>query len=286
VKTLVTGAAGQLGRALAASAPGDGECVALDRAALDLQDTAAIVRTVAALRPTHIINAAAYTAVDKAESDADVAFAINRDAARALAQAATDIGAHFTHVSTDFVFDGSASSPIAPDAAIRPLGVYGASKAAGEEAVRGVGPALVVRTAWVYGAHGKNFVATMLRLARGGNPIRVVADQVGTPTHARSLARALWTLARTGTVGTHHFTDAGVASWYDLAVAAIEEACAIGLIDRVVPVVPIATRDYPTPAVRPPYAVLDKTATWALLGAPARHWRDELRDMVRQEAGR
>lgn len=284
MKVLVTGARGQLGRALAASLPAGATLVALARGDLDIGDEAAVAARVAAEVPDLVINAAAYTAVDKAESEEPQAQAINGDAPGHLARAARDAGARFVHVSTDFVFDGTASSPIAPDAPLAPLGVYGATKAAGEAAALAVPGTLVVRTAWVYGAGGKNFVATMLRLARAGNPIRVVADQVGTPTHAASLARAIWALADARATGIHHWTDAGVASWYDLAHAAIDEAAATGMIARAVPVIPIDTADYPTPAARPAYSVLDKRATWALLGGPARHWRDELRDMLREEA--
>ena len=286
MKVLVTGAAGQLGRALVATAPVGHEVVALDRAALDLTDERAIADAMVSAAPDLVINAAAYTAVDRAESERDLAFAVNRDAPAALARAAIEAGARFVHVSTDFVFDGRAGSPIALDAPIAPLGVYGASKAAGEAAVMAVGPALIIRTAWVYGAGGKNFVATMLRLAREGKALRVVADQVGTPTHAASLARALWALAAARATGLNHFTDAGAASWYDLAHATVEEGVSLGLLAAAVPVVPIATADYPTPAARPGYSVLDKTATWALLGGPARHWREELRDMLREEKAR
>lgn len=284
MKVLVTGAHGQLGRALQAFRPAGVTIVALARNDLDIGDEAAVMALVAAQAPDLIVNAAAYTAVDRAEGEAALARRINGDAPGYLARAATAARARFVHVSTDFVFDGTASSPIAPDTLVAPLGVYGASKAAGEAAVLAEPGTLVVRTAWVYGAGGKNFVATMLRLARAGNPVRVVADQIGTPTHAAGLARAIWALAAAGATGVHHWTDAGVASWYDLAQAAIDEAAAIGVLTRPPPVVPIATADFPTPAARPAYSVLDKTATWALLGAPARHWRDELRDMLQEEA--
>jgi dTDP-4-dehydrorhamnose reductase len=285
VKVLVTGAAGQLGRALLATAPTGPDVLGLTRAELDLSDTAAIAALVAREKPGLIINAAAYTAVDRAESDADAAYAVNRDAAGALASAAASAGARLVHVSTDFVFDGQASTPYAPDAPTAPLGVYGASKLAGEKAVRAaLTGALIVRTAWVYAADGQNFVRTMLRLMGERDEVRVVADQIGTPTHARSLARAIWTLsavsaAGTGVLGTYHWTDAGVASWYDLAVAIQEEALGLGLLTRAVPVRPIATSDYPTPAQRPAYSVLDKRSTWALAGE-ARHWRAELRDCL------
>jgi dTDP-4-dehydrorhamnose reductase len=181
------------------------------------------------------------------------------------------------HVSTDFVFDGKASSPYAPDAPTRPLGVYGATKRDGEIAAGA--DALIVRTAWVYAAAGNNFVRTMLRLMAERDEVRVVADQIGTPTHAASLARAIWALAAAGSTGHYHWTDAGAASWYDFAVAIQEEALALGLLSRAVPIVPIRTVDYPTPAQRPAFSILDKTTTWAITG-PARHWRAELRDCL------
>lgn len=277
----MVGAGGQLGRALGATAPEKVTAVALNRAQLDVTDRAAVAAALVEFKPDLLVNAAAYTAVDKAESEPEAAYRGNRDAPATLAAAAREAGARLLHVSTDFVFDGCAGAPYAPDTPTAPLGVYGASKLAGEEAVRDLLPnALVVRTAWVYSADGANFVRTMLRLMRERPEVRVVADQVGTPTHAQSLARALWALAESGATGTLHYTDAGVASWYDLAVAVQEEARASGLLDRAVPVIPIRTKDFPTPARRPSYSVLDATAAWRQLGQPPAHWRQELRSML------
>ncbi len=276
--TLVIGAAGQVGRALVAAA--STPVIGWSRNELDLDDVAGIASKVEAARPTLVINAAAYTAVDMAESDADTAYRINRDAAGAVAAGAARVGAHVVHISTDFVFDGTSSTPYSPTAQRHPVGVYGASKAAGEDAVLAACPdALVVRTAWVYGAGGKNFVETMLRLMSTRDSLSVVADQVGTPTHAVSLARALLKLAALDIAGVHHFTDAGVASWYDFAVAIHDVARARGVLHRDVAVQPITTADYPTPARRPAYSVLDKASSWAALGAPAAHWRAELENM-------
>lgn len=280
MKVLVTGAAGQLGQALRGTAPAGVDLVALDRARLDLADLPAIERAVAHYRPALIVNAAAYTAVDKAESEPALAHRLNAEAPGALAAAAARHGARLVHISTDFVFDGRNSEPYRPDHPTAPLGVYGASKQAGEAAVLAADPgALIVRTAWVHAAHGNNFVKTMLRLMAERPEVRVVADQIGTPTHAVSLARALWALAACEARGVLHVTDAGVASWYDFAVAIQEEALALGLLTQAVPVRPITTADYPTPARRPAYSVLDKTATTALIGAAA-HWRVELRAML------
>jgi dTDP-4-dehydrorhamnose reductase len=195
----------------------------------------------------------------------------------AMAAAALTAGARFVHVSTDFVFDGRSPTPYAPSAEAEPLGAYGRTKLDGERAVLAAHPgALIVRTAWVYAARGGNFVHTMLRLMRERPEVRVVGDQLGTPTHAQGLARALWTLDAAGATGIYHWTDAGVCSWYDFAVAIQEEALAAGLLERAVPVIPIRTADYPTPARRPACCVLDKTDTWNVTGSAA-HWRVELR---------
>lgn len=282
MKLLVTGANGQLGRSLQAALPA--AVVPLTRADLDLADPTAITELIAHHRPTHLVNAAAYTAVDKAESEPDAAERINAVAPRLLARAAADAGIGLTHVSTDFVFDGQDGQPYGPDSPTSPLGTYGATKLRGEQAVRANHPApLIVRTAWVYAAQGANFVQTMLRLMRERPEVRVVADQIGTPTHAAGLANALIRLMEQGATGTFHWTDAGAASWYDFAVAIQEEALAAGLLERRVPVVPIRTIDFPTPARRPGYSVLDKTATWAITG-PAAHWREELRACIRHMA--
>lgn len=282
MKVLIVGANGQLGRALQATAPAHAAIVALSRNACDIANDEQVAGAVKHHAPALIVNAAAYTAVDRAENEREQAMAINADAAGGLAGAAHAIGARLVHVSTDFVFDGTASTAYAPDSPTNPLGVYGESKLAGEQRVRAAHPgALILRTAWVYAATGANFVATMLRLMAEREEIRVVADQIGTPTHADSLARAIWTLDSAGATGIHHWTDAGVASWYDFAVAILEEANLIGLLDRRPRVVPIRTQDYPTPARRPGFSVLDKSGTWAITG-PAAHWRAELRLALRQ----
>lgn len=281
MKALILGAGGQVGRALQASAPDHATVTALDRSGLDLSDIDAIAPLIGQLAPSLIINAAGYTAVDKAESESDFAHRINGDAPGAIARAAAEIGARFVHISTDFVFDGTAHMPYAPDAPTNPLSVYGASKLAGERAVAMAGGnALTIRTAWVYGAGGANFVETMLRLMATRPEINVVADQIGTPTHADSLARAIWALAATDHTGIAHFTDAGIASWYDFAVAIDDLGTAAGLLDSAVRVNPIPATAYPTPATRPAYSVLDKAQTWDWLGYTADHWRHELATMI------
>lgn len=283
-KIIVMGAGGQLGTELQSTAPAGVECIGLSRAELDLSDAAAVSRCIEQHAPEQVINAAAYTAVDKAETEPDAAQAGNVQAPANLARACAAQGARLVHVSTDFVFDGSASTPYTPDAEPSPLGEYGRSKLAGEYAVREAFPdALVVRTAWVYSAHGNNFVKTMLRLMAERDELNVVADQLGTPTWAHGLARALWlAVDRPALSGTLHWTDAGACSWYDFAVAICEEGVAMGLLPHEIDVHPISTDQYPTPATRPAYSVLDKSATWRELETQGIHWRKQLRAMLKE----
>jgi dTDP-4-dehydrorhamnose reductase len=226
--------------------------------------------------------------VDKAEKDQKAAFATNSTGVFNLAEAAKKSQARFIHISTDFVFDGSKSAPYLPSDQPNPTGVYGASKLAGEEQVRAIlaGNYVILRTAWVYSSHGNNFVKTMLRLMRERDRLGVVADQVGTPTWAGGLAQAVWLLAgHAALTGIFHWTDAGVASWYDFAVAIQEEAMQLGLLHKEIILSPIRTEDYPTPARRPPFSVLDKTSTWQALKYSAPHWRVNLRKMLKELFG-
>jgi dTDP-4-dehydrorhamnose reductase len=264
--------------------PDNIEAIACTHADLDIGSAASVHDCVGRQRPAVIINAAAYTAVDKAESEPDVAQRINVEGAGHLAAAARGCGARLIHISTDFVFDGAASVPYRPDAATRPLSVYGRTKRDGEQAVLDALPehAIIVRTAWVYAATGANFVRTMLRVMRASGAVRVVADQVGSPTAARSLAETLWRIAGNPEIrGIHHWTDAGVASWYDLAVAIAEEGMALGLLPPEITVTPIVTSDYPTPARRPSYSVLDKRSL-AAYGLSPIHWRKRLRAVLKE----
>ena len=260
---------------------------ALARRDLDIRDAAAVDAVVAAAAPDLILNAAAYVAVDKAESDSETAFAVNRDGPANLARAAVRAAARFSHVSTDFVFDGQKSRAYLPGDPTNPLCVYGASKLAGEAAVAAVAPdALILRTAWVYGPHGGNFMKTMLRLMAERGEVRVVADQIGTPTSAAGLADTLWALSLAGASGVHHHTDAGVASWYDFAEAIGEEGHAAGLLPSAPRVIPIPTEAFPTPARRPAFSVLDKTSTWAFLDRRPAHWRSVLRGVLGEMGAR
>ncbi len=258
--------------------------IACTHADLDVSAGDAVRDFVGQHRPAVIINAAAYTAVDKAEAEAEAAQRINAEGPGHLAAAARECGARLIHISTDFVFDGAASVPYRPDAATHPLSVYGRSKRDGEQAVLAALPdhSTIVRTAWVYGASGANFVRTMLRVMRANGAVRVVADQVGTPTDARSLAEVLWQIAANAEIRSiHHWTDAGVASWYDFAVAIAEEGAQLGLLPPEVTVTPIATADYPTPAHRPTYSVLDKRSL-APYGLSPVHWRKRLRGVLKE----
>jgi dTDP-4-dehydrorhamnose reductase len=283
VKVLIAGAGGQLGSSLVKTAVSGYQIRALTRAELDVTDTVAVTSAVTEFAPQVVVNAAAYTAVDKAEGERDFAFAANADGAENLAKAAQECSARFIHISTDFVFDGQKSSPYLPTDAPNPLGVYGASKAEGEERVQRVlGDAVVIiRSGWVYAAEGHNFVKTILRLLKEKDSLGVSADQVGTPTWAISLAQLLWRLVEKPEVrGIYHWSDAGVASWYDFAVAIQEEALAIGLLKQARPIHPIATEGYPLPAKRPAYSVLDKRSLVAATGIIPVHWRVSLRRML------
>ena len=283
MKVLIAGAGGQLGRALRATVPAKTEYVALDSTQLDITDLESVSSCVAAVSPDVIINAAAYTAVDKAEQERQQAYAVNERGAAHLAQAATQCGARLLHVSTDYVFDGTAFQPYRPLDACHPLGVYGASKRAGEEAVLAyANNAAIFRTSWLYAADGHNFVNTMLQLMNEREQLGVVADQIGSPTWSRTLAEALWVAAgRRDLTGIYHWADLGVASWYDFAVAIQEEAQALGLLAREAELRPLRTEEYPTPAQRPAYSVLDTSIARAELGLDGIHWRRALRIMLK-----
>lgn len=285
MKVLLTGAGGQLGTAIARALPAGIELARYNRGELDVSDAEAVHKAIKSAEPAVVINAAAYNAVDRAEDDRDAAFQVNAGGPGLLAQACHDVGARLVHFSTDYVFAGTRPHALTPEDEPSPLGVYGQSKLAGERAVLAQAGNLVIRTAWLYAAHRPNFMQTMLRLMREREDIGVVADQIGTPTHAASLASATWALISLGAGGIQHFTDAGAASWYDFAVAIQEEALAVGLLARPCRIRPLRTQDYPARASRPAFGLLDKTRTWELLGGPARHWRAELRLALAEQMG-
>ncbi|MFN3864122.1 MAG: dTDP-4-dehydrorhamnose reductase [Erythrobacter sp.] len=282
MRVLITGAGGQLGGALQRLAPSWAEINAIDVEDVDFTDLPMLTARLTVEAPDVIINAAAYTAVDKAESDEALARAINAEAVAVMVAAMAARGGKLVHVSTDYVFDGTSSTPYAPDAPRNPQSAYGRTKAEGEDKLRDTD--LLVRTAWVYEAGGANFVRTMIRLMKEREELGVVADQIGSPTWASGLARTIWGLVERRASGTFHHSDAGVASWYDFAVAIAEEAHALGLLPRIPVIRPITTADYPTPAKRPAFSLLDCRATRAALGEEAVHWRDNLRLMLKEEA--
>ena len=295
MRLLLLGGNGQVGRELRRSLPPLGELVVATRDGRDGDETAdfdapdSLEGLVARIAPDVVVNAAAYTAVDRAETDAAAAFRVNAEAPAALARACAARDTLLLHYSTDYVFDGSGTRPYREDDATAPLGVYGASKLAGEQAIRDSGARhAILRTAWVYAAHGKNFLLTMLRLGAEREELRVVADQVGAPTPAPWIADATAAILQRGVEasGTWHLAAAGQTSWHGFAQAIFEEAHAAGLLARMPTVLPIATRDYPTPAKRPAYSVLDTRRLHAGFGIAPPPWREGLRAVVAELAAR
>ena len=306
MKTLLLGANGQLGRSFVE----DGGLAARGQLAVATRDgtlwdgARAEVADLAApglgvlldrLQPDVVVNAAAYTAVDRAEQEEALATRINGAAVGELGNWAAAHGALVVHYSTDYVFDGSAQIPYPVDAPTGPLGAYGRSKLAGEEALRASGADhLILRTAWVYAPHGHNFMRTMLRLGAERDELRVVADQYGAPTSTGLIVRASLALldrwfaqpgARASLCGTHHLVASGHTSWHGFASAIFAEAHAHGLLPRVPRVQPIATADYPTPARRPAWSVLDNRGLARQLGGPLPDWRDGLREVMNRLTG-
>jgi dTDP-4-dehydrorhamnose reductase len=282
MRVLVLGGGGQIASAVVAAVPSHHHVVAKTRAELDIGDEGAVVRALKQAGAEWVVNAAAYTAVDSAEDHPAQAIAVNDTAVGVLAAAASTAGCRLLHLSTDFVFDGKSNRAYRPTDQPNPLSVYGVSKLGGERQVlNGAAGGIVLRTAWVYAAMGRNFVLTMLRLMREREQLNVVCDQIGSPTWAAGIAEAIWGLIEAGAPGgVYHWTDLGVASWYDFAVAIHDEALARGLLPRAVPITPIPSTAYPTRARRPAFSMLDTESTRALIKVPARHWRHNLRTML------
>ena len=285
---LVTGARGQLGCELAAALAPLGRVIALDRDALDLEDPLAIERAVTTCEPALIVNAAAYTAVDRAEAEPARAYALNAEAPRILAAQARSIGAVLIHYSTDYVFDGARDAPYDEDCAPAPQSVYGASKLAGEQAVADSGAqALIFRTSWVYGLRGRNFLLTIRRLAQERDELCIVNDQFGVPNWCRELARATARLAQGGLpylaarAGLYHMSGSGATTWYEFARAIVQHDEVAAARVRVLPV---TTADYPTPARRPPYAVLSTARFERTFGFALPPWRESLAACVNNPA--
>lgn len=286
-RILITGGSGQVGHCLKAQLQGCAELSVPDSSALNIADRRSVRQAVETFRPDYIINAAAYTAVDKAENDAERAFAVNRDGARHLAEAAEAAGAAMLHISTDYVFDGAGGAPYDEATPTAPQNTYGASKLAGEQAVLAAcRRAVVMRTSWVFGAHGQNFVKTMLRLGRERDSLGIVADQYGAPTAAADIAAALITIVRRHTpgqlaerAGIYHYCGSPYASWFEFAETIFAEAAAQGVLVKIPAVKPIATADYPTPAKRPADSRLDCGKIRAVFGIGPCDWHSALSDL-------
>ncbi len=282
MKILVTGGGGQLADAimLAARGPERGgfDLTILGRAELDITSVEAVRSSISVVEPDVVVNTAAYTNVDEAEVDGESAMEVNGTAVGVIAEEAMAAGARLVQISTDFVFDGTASSPIPTDAQPAPVSSYGVSKRRGEElCIQKLGDrAAIIRTSWLYGSGHRNFVATMLRLMRSRDEISVVSDQIGTPTWTMTLANSVLDVIRKEVYGIHHVSDSGAASWFDFAVAIADISRRNGLLARDCRVHPISTDEFPTPAVRPSYSVLDKRSTWAEIGTEAPHWTHSL----------
>ncbi len=287
MRVLITGALGQVGQELMLSAPASWQVSGFGSKELDISDAQKVLDTVQQLQPQLIINAAAYTAVDQAESDLSRAYAVNQHGAHNLAQAAQSVDCPLLHISTDYVFDGQHNQPYTEHDTAAPNSVYGDSKWQGEQAITAIcRKHIILRTSWVFGLHGNNFVKTMLRLGRERDALSIVSDQVGGPTSARSIAQALWQIAQQyqssgdGPWGTYHFSGAPTCSWYDFAEEIFAQAAALQLITKVPELKPINTHDYPTPAQRPAYSVLDNTKLNEHLNIMQSHWKTELALML------
>ena len=287
MRVLIAGARGQVGNELLRLAPSGFHAHGLSSLELDIANAAQVAKVVEDYQPQLIINAAAYTAVDKAESESERAWAVNRDGVAHLALAAERLGIPLLHISTDYVFAGDACVPYRETDPVGPSGIYGASKLGGEAMLAAnCSRHLILRTSWVFGAHGNNFVKTMLRLGREREELSVVADQHGCPTSAASIARALWALAvhyrEHGALqwGLYHYSGTPACTWHEFALEIFRQAHELQLLERVPVVHAIATADYPTPASRPAWSVLDCSKLQATHDIPQPDWRVELRSVL------
>ncbi|MFY8273996.1 dTDP-4-dehydrorhamnose reductase [Pseudoalteromonas sp. SSDWG2] len=273
---VVIGKSGQLAQELKATGT-HREVTFLGREDIDLFDRDKLFGTLSEYKPQIIINASAYTAVDKAESDEAAAFKLNCEAVESLAQYCSLYECRLVHVSTDFVFDGSKNQPYEVDDNTNPLGVYGASKLAGDEAIQEVmqNGYAIIRTSWLYSCFGANFVKTMIKLMNERSDLGIVSDQIGCPTYARGLAEFIWQLVDSKEFnGIYHWSDLGVASWYDFAVEIYRQGKELGIIRNTVTLNAITTNDYPTPAKRPKYSLLKADSR------SRTQWQDNLHDMM------
>jgi dTDP-4-dehydrorhamnose reductase len=277
MKILVTGAKGQLGKDLVTQLKSRHEVYGLGRGELDITDENQCKSSILDIQPDAVVHCAAYTAVDLAETEEDTAYKVNASGTRNLAAAAEVVGAKFCYISTDYVFDGTASTPYKEYDPTNPQSVYGKSKRAGEQLVQTLSSKyFVVRTSWVYGLHGANFVKTMLKLAKERDTLRVVDDQIGSPTYTVDLARFLAQLVVTERYGIYHASNTGACSWYEFACAIFEES---GIAMKVEP---CSTEEFPRPAPRPKYSVMDHLSIRTNGFEDLRHWRDALREFLNQ----
>ena len=284
-RVVIIGASGQLGRLIKDIAPANLELHAFDFNGFDISNLTQHRSLYEELAPTTIINTAGYTQVDKAESEQEAAFAVNAEGPANIAKACPE-NCRIIHISTDFIFDGEKQTPYMPNDLALPLSAYGASKLAGEEKLLAIRPdSSIIRTAWLYSAQGKNFMNTMLKLMVERDDLAIVNDQIGTPTSAHTLAEVLWRfVANRELQGIYHWTDQGVASWYDFAVEIQQQALSLGLLDKNISLRAIRTKEYPTPAQRPKYSVLDKGETYKAIQFQGKRWEEELNTVLRQKS--
>lgn len=278
IKVLIIGKNGQLANELVAEQPDHVELLCLGRADVDISSIESLDKAISAFQPNTIVNASAYTAVDKAESDEEAAYVINQHAVQNIAKLAKKHNIRLLHVSTDFVFDGQQNKAYQVDDNTNPCSVYGASKLAGEQEITAHCPenSAIIRTSWLYSSHGNNFVKTMLRLMQEKEELGVVCDQIGCPTYAKGLAKFLWKLSTQKTINPiYHWSDYGVASWYDFAVAIQDIAFDNKLLAKKIIIKPIPASSYPTPATRPSFSLLDATSSYLI--EPSQHWTNQLK---------
>jgi len=280
-KIILLGSLGQLGRVIKKSAPANIKLHAFNFNDFDICDLAQHESIYKDLAPTSIINAAGYTQVDKAESEKELAFVVNAEGPAYIAKACLE-DCRIIHFSTDFVFNGKKQTPYLPNDIATPESIYGASKLAGEEKLSALRPdSTIIRTAWLYSAEGNNFVKTMLTLMADRKELAVVNDQFGTPTSVHSLAEALWHFVDNRELkGIFHWTDQGEASWYDFAVEIQKQALELGLLKKKIPLHAISTSEYPTPAQRPKFSVLDKNASYKAIKFKGKPWQEELKAVL------
>ena len=290
---LVTGANGQLGQTISrlwSEFPlSQYQFNALGRSELDLNQAESAVAVLAELKPSVIINAAAYTQVDKAESKSIDAHRVNAEAVGRIAAWSGDNDARLIHISTDFVFDGASKTPYEPGQPANPLGVYGASKLAGEQQIQALVKqrSAIIRTSWLYSEYGNNFVTTMLRLMEEKDRLSIVDDQCGSPTSTHGLAALIFAMIlKRDAVGIYHWTDGGCISWFEFALEIQRQGVQEGLLSKAIPISPISTSEYPTPAQRPAYSVLDRSLTLADFDCPSDDWQAQLNRVLKEIASK